>query len=207
MRTDSLIAFALLVAMLIAPLGCTPSTPESCWESLEFATAKHDTVGILKCLATEDRLISLGGLAYEVESLIVFRTPSEQKALALLKRHGIDGLDIMGALQIEDSPGGSGADAVFTGVGQKIKNPFAFAKEATELIGAEAEPHESQFPTRSALTLSKVIVSGQTATGMVSSADSEDTSPVDFAVDFAVHFVLEDGTWKITNYPKSTDSH
>jgi len=203
MRSDSLIAFALLVAMFIAPLGCTPSTPESCWESLEFATAKQDTVGTLKCLATEDRLISLGRLAYEVESCIFFRTPSEQKALALLKRHRIDGLDIMGALQLADSPGGAGADSVFTGVGQKIKNPFAFAKEATELIAAEGDPHESQFLTRSSLTLSNVIVSGQTATGMVSSGDSEDTGPVYFAV----HFVLEDGTWKITNYPKSTDSH
>lgn len=62
----------------------------------------------LHCLAEKDRNALLGSLAYQVERLVFFRTPKRDVAAELLKQHGLEGLDIMGGLQVADSPGGAG---------------------------------------------------------------------------------------------------
>lgn len=173
-------------------------TPESCWNAMVIAEANQDVVATLECLAVEDRHAYLGTLAYQVERLVVFQTPLSEKALELLRRYGFEEADIMGALQAADTPSGGGVDTVLKAIGREIKDQSAFAKEAVELVASIPEPDDYETPALPALKLSNVIVSGDTATGVLSADGSLDGSPI--------HFVREEGSWRMSTNPMSTGS-
>ncbi len=62
------------------------------------------------------------------------------EALDLMKKHQLDDLDIMGMLQVADSPGGDGPESVLRTVGNTIVDPRSFILDAREILGARSSP-------------------------------------------------------------------
>lgn len=167
-------------------------TPESCWAAMTKARETEDPVATLHCLAAEDRDAFVGRLAYEVERVSFMWPPEEggEAAERLLQRHGLVDTDIMGALQIADSPGGGGIGPVFEAAGNLIRNQPAFAAAAAELLKS-VHPEETSGTDGVVPTLSNVTVEDNYALGTLDVDGLEEPVPV--------AFIRENGSWRITS--------
>jgi hypothetical protein len=174
------------------------NTPESCWDAMLSAEANKDVAATLRCMAAEDRLAFLGSLVYRLDRLIARQAPLNEKATALLKRHGLEEVDIMGTLEKIGTPSATEGKTVFKAIGRKIKDQLAFAKEALELLAPVPKPDDHETPARRVLKLSNVIVSCDIATGVIVADGSLDGRPV--------YFVREEGSWRVSDNPTPTDS-
>ena len=98
------------------------SSPQECFERMTEAADSNDVITLLECFAQEDRNRQVGMLAYHVERFIVFQTEEKDQALALLTKYHLEKTDIMGMMQIYDSPGGQGAAKAVEVVGSQIQD-------------------------------------------------------------------------------------
>ena len=57
-----------------------------------------------------------------------------------MKKHHLDDLDVMGMLQVADSPGGDGPTSVFRAIGATIAEPRAFIFDARRVLGKKDLP-------------------------------------------------------------------
>lgn len=173
-------------------------TPESCWDAMVIAEAKKDISTVLRCMATEDRFAFLGTLVYRLDRLIMNQAPLNEKATALLKRHGLEKVNIWSTLENAGTPSAGEVEAVFKSSGRKIKDQVTFAREALALLEPVPKPGVDETPARRVPKLSNVIVSGDTATGVMSDAGSVDGR--------RIYFVREDGAWRVSLHSTSIGS-
>lgn len=169
----------------------TFSRPEECWEYLLAAKASGDRFAMIQCVATKDRFAHLGSLAYEIERLIMFNTPMKQSAIGLLSDHGLSGVDIIGALQVADSPGGKGAGNIFPDVGRMITEPTIFAKKATDLLASVPMPPNESVAPIPATNIVSMEIQGDKATAEITIEGIGQSQ--------TVQFMREDGSWRITS--------
>ncbi|MFN7292446.1 MAG: hypothetical protein ACK5T6_17815, partial [Pirellula sp.] len=124
---------------------------------------------------------------------VFFQTEQKDAALALLKKNGLGDTDIMGLMQIYDSPGGKGVAKAVELVGSRIKEPVLFAKDATELLKQKPDANDPKPKEQPTPTLREVVIDGDCASARLSGiADSQSAS---------IYFKKEDGSWRITSTP------
>lgn len=173
------------------------SSPQECFERMTEAADSNDVITLLECFAQEDRNRQVGMLAYHVERFIVFQTEQKDQALALLTKYRLEKTDIMGMMQIYDSPGGQGAAKAVEVVGSQIQDQKAFLEEATELINSRIDGKQNDADkTPSTAKLSGVQIEGDHAEGTLTNAEFPEPQPI--------YFVKENGSWVVTANPPET---
>lgn len=175
------------------------STPEECYSAMLRAAEIEDFETIFSCFALADRNQQVGWVAYQVEREVFFQTDKRDAALALLQKSALDKTDIMGLMQIYDSPGGKGVAKAVELVGATIKDQPDFMKEASVLLKEEpggsnpTGPREELIPV-----LSGVVIKNDRASGTLQIPDSDESTPI--------FFIKENGSWVITSEPIEKDS-
>lgn len=162
------------------------ATPEECFKAFQAADKDEDWRARWNCCTTANANIQVGNMAFQVEQIQIFREADRKSATTLLEKHNLGDIDIMGALQIADSPNGGGVERALNRVGAKVDQKAEFAKAASALIkqaakaaGKDAEAAEN--PTRiSDLKLGKVSISGDTASGQLQNDQGENVRKVSF---------------------------
>ncbi|MBC8377534.1 MAG: hypothetical protein H8E62_00005, partial [Planctomycetes bacterium] len=175
------------------------TTPQACYSAMLEATETEDLKTLFSCLATADRNQQVGWVAYHVEREAIFQTEKRDAALTLLKKNGLEKADIMGLMQIYDSPGGKGVAKAVELVGAEVKNQPRFMKEASELLKPKADnsiPDETKATPKP--ILSDVAINGDRASATLQLPDAEESTPI--------LFKRENGSWVITSEPIEKDS-
>jgi hypothetical protein len=131
----------------------------------------------------------------------------------VLKTHGLYGKDLMGFLQVVDSPVGGGAGLGFIQIGDSIKDKRAFFTEGSAAMVAaqkllddvrakgqrddpkEAKPAENPKPPET--KLAELKVSGESASGKIVVVGLEEAQPV--------FFKRENGSWVMMMGEKEAD--
>ena len=153
-----------------------------------------DVATQLNCLATADRHQTLGWLAYQLEwRAYVEGDPKQDAALALLKKKGLYKKDIMGLMQVYDSPGGKGVAKAVELVGSEIKDQALFAKEAAGLLMPDQERNAAEMSEPSESKLLAVRIDGDVASAELAVPQRTER--------LTVYFRKEDGSWRITGTP------
>lgn len=194
--------FALVtLALLIPAFGNGPNekvykTPEACFEAMIQAKENEDMVALLTTFTADEQNIQVGNLAYHVEREIFFQTPKSEAAQQLLNKNGLEDADIMGSMQISDSPGGKGAGFALKLAGEAIKDKPQFMKEAIELLNPKAEKPDAKKKAEKAkgeskATLSEVTIEDDRAVGKMQTPGVKDA--------YAIFFKKENGSWGITS--------
>lgn len=168
-------------------------TPEACFESLQAANKSQDVATALACMSETMRNFMLGNMAFNLERYAYLSdagaTPAQCQAV--LKKHGLYGKDLMGFLQVVDSPQPGGAPLGFMQIGASIKDPAAFMTEAKNAMDTLKDPAKFKVPAEDAPTvkLGKVTIDGDQATALTETG--EDQTPQ------KVVFKRENGSWVI----------
>ena len=127
-----------------------------------------------------------------------FQTEKRDAASALLKKNGLEKTDIMGLVQIYDSPGGKGVAKAVELVGAEIKDQPQFMQEASALLkSSDDDSSPNEVAAKPSPVLCDVRVDGDRATGTLQLPDSEESTPV--------FFKKENGSWVITSEPIKKD--
>ncbi len=175
------------------------NSPQECFDRMTEAADSRDVITLFECFAQEDRNRQVGMLAYHVERFIVFQTKESEKALALLTKYHLEKTDIMGLMQVYDSPGGQGAAKAVELVGSQIEDPKTFLEEATELINSRVDDKQGEADkSPSTAKLSDVKINGDHAEGTLTNNEFPEPQPI--------YFVKENGSWVITaNAPETEE--
>ncbi|PQO40696.1 hypothetical protein C5Y97_05615 [Blastopirellula marina] len=175
------------------------ASPQECFERMIAATEVKDVVTLLACFATEDRNRNVGMVAFQVERLVFFQTDQKDQALALLTKYHLEKTDIMGMMQIFDSPGGQGAAKAVEIVGSQVKDQTAFMQEAADLLNPDLKD-ESEVAAKQPQTtkLADVKVEGDFAEGTLKNKELDRDEPI--------YFVKENGSWVVTANPPEMET-
>lgn len=175
------------------------SSPQECFDRMIAATEVRDVVTLLACFATEDRNRNVGMVAYQVQRLVMFQTDQKEQALALLTKHHLEKTDIVGMMQVFDSPGGQGAAKAVEIVGSQVKDQIAFMQEATDLLNPESEDASGAAANQPPKTeLTGLKVEGDYAEGALKNETLDRDEPI--------YFVKENGSWVVTANPPETQA-
>lgn len=185
------------------------ATPEECFAAMQKAGASGTKAEQLACMSEALSNYLTGMLALQLQRSIFtdedFKAESAAAEKVLLK-HGYRDKDIMGYLQLVDSPVPGGAVAGFMQIGDAVKDKAAFFAEAeTALKSVEAKSaklagrklvDEPKPDPADQPKLKEVKITGDKAVGSVD--DKSGTAQ-------PVHFVKEQGSWKIAVSDKEPD--
>lgn len=179
----------------------TFSTPEQCYNALIKARKSKDAVAALACFADADRNQQVGTIAYLVYMHSFTDAKNKDAAVALLKANSLQ-IDMMGVLQLYDSPSGEGAAKAFERFGARVEHHARFTKKAIELLKTtpkrKTAPKEEEEPRTQVLPeLKNVEVNGTTATGSLVVSESQKPIPI--------YFKKEEGSWRITSQAPEND--
>src|SRR5262245_58266379 len=114
-----------------APLAKFDS-PEACFEAITAQKDSNDVAAILQCLSEAHANFLAGNMAFQLQRYSALSDVGDASAACVnvLKTHGLGNVDIMGFLQIVDSPRPGGATPGFMQIGESISNKQAFFRDA-----------------------------------------------------------------------------
>ena len=175
------------------------TTPQECYWTMVKAAETEDFETLLSCFSVTDRNQQVGWVAYHVEREVFFQTEKRDAATALLKKYGLDKMDIMGLMQIYDSPGGKGVAKAVELVGKRVKDQPRFMTEASALLKPRTDDSSPDDPTRKQTpVLSDVAIDGDRASATSQLPGSDESAPV--------FFKKENGSWVMTSEPTKKES-
>jgi hypothetical protein len=206
------------------PAATTPATPKAvakyetpaaCYAAMVEAGKGKDPAAILPCFSEAMQNHLLGNMAFNLERFGALSDGGEAAAASqkVLKKHGLYGKDLMGFLQVVDSPVGGGAGLGFIQIGDSIKDKRAFFAEGSAALTAaqklleevrakeagdaakEAKPAEAEKAPETKLV--DVKVTGETASGKITVVGVEESQPV--------FFKRENGSWVMMMGEKEPD--
>jgi hypothetical protein len=172
-------------------------SPEACYKALIAAKKNNDPVASLPCFSDAMSNYLLGSMAFNLERMSAISDGGEpvKECQKVLKKHQLFGKDLMGFLQIVDSPGGGGAPLGFMQIGDSIANKPAFMREATAAmlkVQAELEkarpkaedpkdePAKKKVDETKVAELKNVKVDGDSASGELVEEGKDEPQPVLF---------------------------
>jgi hypothetical protein len=179
-------------------------TPEACFEAMTALKENDDPAAGLRCLSEANINYLAGNLAFQLQRFAALSDGGDASAacLKVLQSHGLAEVDIMGFLQVVDSPVPGGATPGFMQIGDSIKDKPTFFREsnnamnlvAERLKAADDSGEDQDQPDEAAVSpkvkLTEVKVNGDKAEGVVIIGGVETSkSPV--------HFRRENGSWVV----------
>jgi DNA-directed RNA polymerase subunit RPC12/RpoP len=164
------------------------ATPEACFAAYQKAIAADDAAATLECLSEEMVRMAAAQIAVELQRSAFMDPSAPPAANELLKQHQLDDLDIMGMLQIADSPSSEGPSSVFRTVGASIAEPEKFVIEASKIVGRNGVPKP---PMEGSVVILKI--EGDHAVGQLNVGE--------LGV-MPIHFARDGAGWKLSLPPE-----
>lgn len=178
------------------PLRIVNASPQECYDRLTEAMKTRDLYTMFGCYVREERDALAGTYAYLVERHIRLHTDKEELAVQLLRKHGLDKMNIASVVGPLDDPASEERMRLTASIGRKIKDQWQFMQEVTTLFkrtepGAQSRPNPSDTFTKS--VLSDIRINGNRASGTLANPVSKTRT--------ILYFVRENGSWVTTTTP------
>lgn len=168
------------------------ATPAECFLALQRAERSKDIALILDCYTGGGQSIRAALIAFHVEREVFFQTEKQEAAAALLRRHGLEGVDIVGRLQEASMGAGPNEGQSLKLIGARIENKARFFADVFDLYPDDQNaPAPEEAPPAELLDVS---IEGDRAVGIAASESGETAEII---------FVKIDGGWRV-DIPTST---
>lgn len=176
-----------------APKAVKFETPEACYQAMFEARKSKDPAAGLPCFSETMTNYLVGNTAFQLERISHVSDGGEpvKDCVKLLKKHKLYGKDLMGFLQVADSPGGGGAPLGFMQIGDSVAEKAAFMRDAVAAMKKvqehfekgkakpEEKPAKADEETKPP-ALKKLTIDGDSARGEILTGADEEPQPIFF---------------------------